>query len=236
MQFDMFEYMDACKERGIPMTQAAMAKIAGVSRYHLNKAYNNNLGVASIPEDKVYRLYIAHPFAISDFPADFTDYSCLSLLLSQQMYGISLDDASEAGGVSRYSLYSAQQKNGKYFIYDLKEAIDAAFGELYLPYIYEGGKLIRDIKEDREILIDEENPEEIPERYRTMENVLANISLRRINPRAYVKRTGYKIQCNKENSKNIYSADQNIIDEICHNMTPFYVPLKVSEAKEMGIY
>ena len=131
MIVDLLDYVEKIAEQGGSIKQKELCNIAGINRYTISMAMNQHDGIYNMKPDKVYKLYLAHPTAIT-LPDDFTYYSTASLKCSAKVSNMLNRDIAEECKDSTSTISRTLRNRKNYFIYDKKEYF-TEFKELYVP-------------------------------------------------------------------------------------------------------
>ncbi len=133
MIVDLLDYVEKIAEQGGNIKQKDLCDISGVNRYTISMAMNQNDGIYNMKPDGVYKMYLAHPNAIT-IPDDFTNYSTASFKISTKASNSLYQDIAEMVEVPKTSISRTVMNRKIYFIYDKKDYF-TAFEKLYIPML-----------------------------------------------------------------------------------------------------
>lgn len=133
MIIDLLDYVEKIAEQGGNIKQKELCDISGVNRYTISMAMNQNDGIYNMKPDGVYKLYLAHPNAIT-IPDDFIYYSTASFKISAKASNSLYQDIAEKVEIPKTSISRTVLNRKNYFIYDKKDYF-TAFEKLYIPML-----------------------------------------------------------------------------------------------------
>lgn len=133
MVVDLLDYVEKIAEQGGNIKQKELCSISGVNRYTISMAMNQHDGIYNMKPDGVYRLFKAHPTAIT-LPDDFTYYSTASFKISTKASNSLYQDIADKVEIPKTSISRTVMNRKNYFIYDKKEYF-TAFEKLYVPML-----------------------------------------------------------------------------------------------------